>query len=130
MAVNERHSHPFQKNITIHREKADKDFLCIKNENWKRANRDLTPYGLQLYLYFTSNKDGYNFDLSQEHAREDANIQRTTFHTYVNRMIDKGYLVKRKGNCYDFYEVPQKVEPVTEPEQESAFEDDISGFVF
>lgn len=119
MLVNERVSHPYQKNITIHREKADKDFLCIKNDNWKRANRELTPYGLQLYLYFASNRDGYNFDLSAEHADKDANIKRTTFHTYINLMIKKGYLVRRKGNCYDFYETPQQVEDVPADEDEN-----------
>ncbi len=119
MPVIERVSHPYQKNITIHREKAEKDFLCIKNDNWKRANRDLTPYGLQLYLYFASNRDGYNFDLSAEHADKDANIKRTTFHTYINLMIDKGYLVKRKGNCYDFYETPQQVESISAEEEDN-----------
>ena len=100
-------SHPFQKNITVHREKADKDFLCIKNAHWMEANRLLTPYGLQLYLYLASNRDGYNFNLSQEDAEQSAGIHRTTFHKYVNLMIEKGYLVKSKGNCYDFYETPQ-----------------------
>ena len=127
MKTNNFVSHPFQKNITIHREKAEKDFLCIKNENWKRANRDLTPYGLQLYLYFASNKDGYNFDLSAEHADKDANIKRTTFHTYINLMIQKGYLVKRRGNCFDFYETPQQVKD-TVPDEESAFDDE--GIIF
>ena len=88
--------------------------MCIKNEHWKRANKDLTPYGLQLYLYFASNRDGYNFNLSQEDAEKDAGIRKTTFHTYVNKMIDKGYLVWSKGNCYDFYEVPQPT-PQAEP---------------
>ena len=115
-------SHPFQKNITVHRETVEKDFLCIKNENWKRANRDLTPYGLQLYLYFASNKDGYNFNLSQEDAERDASIRRTTFHNYVNLMIEKGYLVKSKGNCYDFYEVPRgKLLTETKPQDENAY---------
>lgn len=99
-------SHPFQKNITVHRESVTKDFLCIKNENWKRANRDLSPYGLQLYIYLASNADGYNFNLSQVDAEKSAGIRRTTFHNYINLMIEKGYLVKNKGNCYDFYEVP------------------------
>ena len=117
-------SHPFQKNITIHREKVENDFLCIKNENWKRANRDLTPFGLQLYLYFASNKDGYNFDLSAEHADRDANIKRTSFHNYINLMIQKGYLVKGKGNCYDFYEVPQPVNDTPADDEGINFEDD------
>ena len=103
-------SHPFQKNITIHREKANADFLCIKNEHWKNANKDLSPYGLQLYLYFAANRDGYSFNLSQEAAEKDAGIRKTTFHKYVNEMIEKGYLVPRKGNCYDFYETPQPVQ--------------------
>ena len=74
----------------------------------------MTPYGLQLYLYLASNMDGYNFDLSAEHADKDANIKRTTFHTYINLMIRKGYLVKRKGNCYDFYETPQEITNIQE----------------
>lgn len=92
--------------------------MCIKNENWKRANRDLTPYGLQLYLYFASNKDGYNFNLSQEDAEQDAGIRRTTFHNYINLMIEKGYLVKSKGNCYDFYEVPRGKPPADNTPQD------------
>ena len=86
---------------------ADRDFLCIKNENWQRANHDLTPYGLQLYLYFASNKDNYSFYLSQEAAEKDAGIRRTTFRTYINLMIEKGYLVHNKGGCFDFYETPR-----------------------
>ena len=82
----------------------------------------MTPFGLQLYLYFASNKDGYNFNLSQEDAEKDAGIRRTTFHNYINLMIDKGYLVKSKGNCYDFYEVPRgKPLPETKPQDENAF---------
>ena len=39
------------------------------------ANKDLTPYGLQLYLYLASNMDGYEFGLSPEHAKEAAHGQ-------------------------------------------------------
>ena len=105
------YSHPFQKNITIHREPVKNDFLCINNRNWKAANRVLGPYGLQLYLYLASNKDNYNFYLSQEAAQQDVGICRTTFHNYINKMIEEGYLVQSKGNCYDFYEVPQFKQP-------------------
>ena len=27
--------------------------------------------------------------------------------TYVNLMIEKGYLIHSKGNCFDFYEIPE-----------------------
>ena len=105
------YSHPFQKNLTIHREPATKDFLCIKNQNWKLANKILGPYGLQLYLYLAANKDNYNFYLSQEDAEREADIRRTTFHNYINKMIEEGYLVPSKGNCFDFYETPKIITP-------------------
>ena len=42
---------PNQKIIHINREKVTDNFLQIKKENWYNANKDLEPYGLQLYLY-------------------------------------------------------------------------------
>lgn len=101
---------PNQKRIIIHREKCERDFLQIKKENWYAANKALSPYGLQVYLYLAGNKDGFDLELSQEAAERDAGIKKTSFHKYVTLMIDKGYLVQRKegSNIYDFYEVPQE----------------------
>ena len=96
---------PNQKNIIIHKEKANDNFMTIKNKNWMEANKELSPYGLQLYLYLAKNKDGFNLALSQK-AAEEAGIRKTSFHTYLKRLIDNGYLVKRSGNTYDFYETP------------------------
>lgn len=97
-----------QKVIVVHRDKPKSDFLQIKKENWYAANKDLTPFGLQLYLYLAGNRDGYELALSQEAAFNDAGITKTTFHKYVNMLMDKGYLVLRHGNVYDFYEIPKK----------------------
>ena len=106
---------PNQKTVHINRDMPDKDkkegnFLLVKQENWYAANKDLGPYGLQLYLYIAGNKDGFDLALSQEAAEEEAGIKKTTFHNYVNIMIEKGYLVQRGegSNLYDFYEIPQK----------------------
>ena len=108
---------PNQKVVHVHRDMPDKNkkegnFLLIKKENWYAANKDLEPYGLQLYLYIAGNKDGFDFALSQEAAERDAGITKTTFHKYVNLMIEKGYLVPRKenSNIFDFYEVPKRKE--------------------
>lgn len=98
---------PNQKTIHINREKPEKNFLQIKKENWYAANKELTPYGLQLYLYLAGNKDGFDLALSQEAAFNEAGIKKTTFHKYVQLFIEKGYLVQRQGNIYDFYETPQ-----------------------
>lgn len=101
-----------QKVVHVNRQKCDKNFLQISKESWYAANKDLEPYGLQLYLYIAGNKDGFDLALSQEAAERDAGIKKTSFHKYVNIMIDKGYLVPRKegSNIYDFYEVPKRKE--------------------
>ena len=103
---------PNQKVVHVNRQKCDKNFLQISKDNWYAANKDLGPYGLQLYLYIAGNRDGFDFALSQEAAERDAGITKTTFHKYVNLMIEKGYLVPRKenSNIYDFYEVPKRKE--------------------
>ena len=108
---------PNQKVVHVHRDMPDKNkkegnFLLIKKENWYAANKDLRPYGLQLYLYIAGNRDGFDFALSQEAAERDAGITKTTFHKYVKVLIEKGYLVPRKenSNIYDFYEVPKRKE--------------------
>lgn len=98
---------PNQKIIHINREPVKDNFLQIKIENWYNANKDLEPYGLQLYLYLAGNKDGFNLALSQKDA-EEAGIRPTTFHKYINVLIEKGYLVQRVGNIYDFYETPRR----------------------
>ncbi len=116
---------PNQKIIKIHREKCERDFLQIKKENWFAANKNLEAYGLLLYLYLAGNKDGFNLELSQEAAEREAGIKKTSFHKYVKKLIEKGYLVQRKegSNIYDFYEVPQEkkiTEAATSYEQTSS----------
>ena len=103
---------PNQKVVHVNRQKCDKNFLQIRKDNWYAANKDLGPYGLQLYLYIAGNRDGFDFALSQEAAERDAGITKTTFHKYVKVLIEKGYLVPRKenSNVYDFYEVPKRKE--------------------
>lgn len=102
---------PNQRIVIVHREKCEGSFLQIKKENWYAANKDLEPYGLQLYLYIAGNKEGFNLELSQAAAERDAGIKKTSFHKYVNVMIEKGYLVPKSegSNVYDFYEVPQNI---------------------
>lgn len=101
---------PNQKKIVIHRDGLSKNFLGIQNEHWMKVNKKHGPFALQLYLYLAKNADGYPFALSQQAALKEVGITKTTFHKYVNLLIDEGYLVHRNGNTYDFYETPQKQE--------------------
>lgn len=103
-------TYPNQKIVTIHRDYPKYNFLQISNENWMEFNKKHGPFALQLYLYLAKNADMYSFALSQQAALEEAGITKTTFHKYVKFLIDKGYLVYRSGNKYDFYETPHKQE--------------------
>lgn len=108
---------PNQKTVIIHKQKPDKDFLQIKNSHWMAVNKDLGPYALQLYLYLAKNADNYQFALSAQAAENEAGIKRTSFHKYLNLLIAEGYLMKRSGNTYDFYEVPQGGQTKSQGEQ-------------
>ena len=88
--------------------------LQIKNEHWMEVNKKYGPYALQLYLYLAKNANSYEMALSQSAAEGEAGIKKTTFHKYLDLFIREGYLVKRNGNTYDFYEMPQQKEEETE----------------
>lgn len=95
-----------QKIIIINRDMPKSDFLQIKNEHWMKFNKKHGPYALQLYLYLAKNRNGYSLALSPQAALKEAGIKRTSFYEYLNLLIKEGYLVKRNGNTYDFYETP------------------------
>ena len=81
--------------------------MGIKNENWMYASRDLGAHALRLYLYLAANADNYSLALSPAAVRSAIGIPRSTYHDQFEKLVDKGYLVPRQGNTYDFYELPQ-----------------------
>lgn len=98
---------PNQRVITINRESAKSDFLGIKNENWQAAARDLGAHALMLYMYLASNANGYNLALSPAAISQAIGMPRSTYHDQFAKLINRGYLVQKNGNGYDFFEVPQ-----------------------
>ena len=83
------------------------------------ANKKLTPFGLQLYLYLAANSNNYQFALSPAAAEEYAGIRHTSFHKYLKVLEIEGYLVWRHGNVYDFYTTPRNEEERSHPEHHS-----------
>ena len=100
-------SYPNQRRIRVHRERANTNFLGIKNENWQAAARDLRPHALLLYLYFASNADGYSFDLSPAAINAAVGMPRSTYSDQFQVLLNKGYLVQTGNATYDFYEIPR-----------------------
>lgn len=85
------------------------------------ANKVLTPYGLQLYLYLASNLNDYQFALSPAAAEEDAGIKSTSFHKYFRLLEIEGYVVWRHGNVFDFYPAPRPANERTHPDKHCDF---------
>ena len=107
--MNEFYSFPNQRIVQIHRSKELTDFLGIQNETWKAACRDLkNAYAVVLYLYFASNKDGFNKALSPKAIKNEIGMPPSTYHDQFHYLCEKGYLVDRGNNRFDFYETPQK----------------------
>ena len=98
---------PNQRTICVHRERAESDFLGIKNENWKAAARNLSAHAFKLYIYLASNKDNYKLALSPAAVRQEIGMARSTYHDQFHVLVDKGYLVPAHGSTFDSYEVPQ-----------------------
>ena len=97
---------PNQRVVQIHREPAKNNFLGIKNENWQAAARDLGAHACLLYMYLAANADNYKLAFSPEAIRQAIGMPRSTCSDQFKKLIDRGYLVLRSGNFYDFYEVP------------------------
>lgn len=91
--------------------------MQIQNADWMEANKELGPFGLQLYLYFAANADGYTFDLSPQDAENAAGITRTTFYKYLRQLEIHGYLIWHHANGYHFYTVPQPEHLRTHPDE-------------
>lgn len=100
-------TYPNQRLVRVHRERAAKDFLGIKNENWMAASRILGAPALRLYLYLAANADNYTLALSPAAITRDIGMARSTYGDQFKKLVNMGYLVPAGGNTYDFYEVPQ-----------------------
>ena len=108
---------PHQKWIRVHKPRVTDRFLQISHADWMNANKTLTPFGLQLYLYLASNNDNYEFALSPADAETRAGIKSTSFHKYMRRLEEEGYLIWKHGNVFDFYTSPRNPKERTNPEQ-------------
>ena len=81
------------------------------------VNKQLGPYGLQLYLYLAANADGYTLSLSPQNAENDAGIRRTTFYDYMRKLEIHGFLVWKHSNVYDFYTTARPADERTHPDK-------------
>lgn len=95
-----------QKVFHINRSKYNKDFLQISIKEWKQAFNDMPKSVFGLYLYLSSNADGYNLALSYEAVKKELGISKSSYDAAVDKLKELNYLVLHKGNIYNFYTTP------------------------
>lgn len=100
-------SYPNQKQITIHKAPTDAQniFGMFNIYTLRAAMRALKNSSFKLWVYLASNQNNYTFYLSAADCA-DWGIKSDSFHSAVNDLINKQYLVNQSGHQYDFYEFP------------------------
>lgn len=98
-----------QKTITTVKEKsnADNKYAIFNLNALNYAMIDLKASGFKLWCYLNKNQDGFTFALSAVDAVKWGVGCRKSYDNAVKELVEKGYLIHRGGNHYDFYELPK-----------------------
>lgn len=110
---------PNQKVIITNKEQCDKNHLyTTMNINaLQQAMEDLNNTAFKFWIYCAKNQDKHMFAFSPTEMINNWGFKKTQIYEAKKELESKGYLVKKNGNTYEFYEVPQ-IEVVTEELQE------------
>ena len=113
---------PNQRIITIRRDmpKQSKDnkrpYMVAYTDVIEEAARNLSTVGeFKVYLYMINNQDNYKFGCSPQNIADRYGLNIDTVKKAINKLIEKGYIVKTKGT-YEFHEKPLvlDLEPIEE----------------
>lgn len=120
-------SYPNQKTFTISRDvpKATKEnkrpYMVAYIDNIAKASKNLrNTNAFKLYVYLLSNQNHFTFAFSPKAFAENWGLDLRTAQNTVKILIEKGYLVKDRGNHYVFSETPRdnSIEAVNEIRKE------------
>ena len=113
---------PNQKTISVQKEKCSKsDLYAMYNlDALQYAMIDLKGEAFKLWVYIGKNQNGYTFALSKVDAIKWGVGSKSSYDRAVKELIEKGYLVERSKNHYDFYEIPRVEEITVTVNKESA----------
>lgn len=87
---------------------ASHPYAKINEEALRKAMNNLSGLDLKIWLYFEKNISGYKVDLSQV-ALESWGIGKDGYYRNMKKLIEKGYLVEKGNNQYEFIEDPDVV---------------------
>jgi hypothetical protein len=100
---------PNQKTLIIHKSPIDKQkgFTSFDHYAQQTAMVTINKIGaLKLWFYLMKNKNGITWALSPSDC-EEWGIGIDAYRTGVKELIRLGYLRRKSGNEYDFFDLPQ-----------------------
>lgn len=100
-------TYPNQKVVHINKPNYTGDFLSIGNNEWIKASNDLKPNTFRLYLYLAGNANGFDLALSRQDVMNTLSVSKNTYIGAVEELMEKKYIIEKKGNVYDFYTTPR-----------------------
>ena len=92
--------------VIVEKEECSNDFLMVSNEYWMKASRLLKDSAFRIYMYFASNKDGYQFALSPVAISNAIGVSKRSYTDAIKELIEKEYLLKcdtKKNLGYETY---------------------------
>ena len=103
-------TNPNQKTLCINKEQCSKQnlFAMYNLKALQSAMIDLKGESFKLWCYLNKNQNGYSLALSKVDALNWGIGSKSSYDRAISELIDKGYLVKNKGNNYYFYELPKQ----------------------
>ena len=113
----------------------NKKYFKIDQQLFFAANARLNQAGMTMYMYFMTlvpdsydnipNKDNNRlkpFELSSYYAAEVIGKDIKTVQRGINNLIEKGYLIQRKENIYQFIDILPEDKSLTEKESEKVLD--------
>ena len=113
---------PHQRIITVKRDmpkqsrENKRPYMIAYTDVIEEAARNLSTVGeFKVYLYMINNQDNYKFGCSPQNIADRYGLNIDTVKKAINKLIEKGYIVKTKGT-YEFHEKPLvlDLEPIEE----------------
>lgn len=108
-------TNPNQRNITINRKDAlssGRQYLAINCDTLAEASRNISgEVAFKLYLYFASNKNGYEFSFSPQHFSNIYGCSIDASRKAFVKLIEANYIINNGNNSFEFFETPQERRP-------------------
>lgn len=103
---------PNQWVIKVVKDSIDEDttYMRTKISSLEKSAKDLKAGAFKLWIYFSKNQDNYTFALSPTHIQESFGMNKKQYDNARQELIEKGYLVRERGNYYIFRETPIKID--------------------